>query len=187
MERINETTSTRKRTWGDAPSDYKQDDSELKWYHIRHVRFTREYLAGILSGFGLGIVFMAFVTSISFVEHGYMPLGFFGFFLYLIGIYVHRDQQERSRNYSGNETKAVEITKWNSPRRFGLTGEAGAGTLTGFGCGILCIGTPEREYLTGSGWTLDVIVGLAVFMIGLAIQRRIQRKPTVNRNEQNKS
>jgi hypothetical protein len=40
----------------------KKDPIVLKWYHFRRIEWTREYLGGNLSGFGLGVIIMAYAN-----------------------------------------------------------------------------------------------------------------------------
>lgn len=66
----NETQTARQRNWGDAPLDDKQDESELKWYHIRcqWVKLTADYVGGLLAGFGLGIGLMAAIVRLPLIS-----------------------------------------------------------------------------------------------------------------------
>jgi F0F1-type ATP synthase assembly protein I len=54
----------------------EEEKRPLKWYHLRRVRLTREYLAGVIAGFGIGVSLMAVVFT-PFV--GY-------YLLYLVGL-----------------------------------------------------------------------------------------------------
>ena len=41
----------------------EEHEIRLKWYHVRCVRLTREYLAGLIAGFGFGVSLMAMVFT----------------------------------------------------------------------------------------------------------------------------
>ena len=43
----------------------------LKWYHLRCVRLTRDYVAGSIAGVGLGIVWMAWATDMHIIRPGF--------------------------------------------------------------------------------------------------------------------
>ncbi len=43
--------------------DTKPEKIKMKWYHFPRFHITREYLAGIIAGFGLGIIIMVWATD----------------------------------------------------------------------------------------------------------------------------
>jgi hypothetical protein len=65
--------------------------------------------------------------------------------------------------------------KWYDIRRLELTGEYCAGIIGGFGLGILCMGALD-SHLSRPGWSLKLIVGLALIPIGSSWQRCLTRR-----------
>ena len=59
-----------------------------KWYHLRRIRLTCEYCAGSIAGFGLGIVMMAWATSLNIIRAGWTWVVIPGFALISIGSYM---------------------------------------------------------------------------------------------------
>ncbi len=105
MESKNETTSTRKRTWGDAPLDDKQEESESKWYQ-RFPRFTGEYCGGIIAGFGLGMAILTCAMEYDCIRDFSSLILTFGVFIAGGGAEIARlTQQGQGERNSLNKPK----------------------------------------------------------------------------------
>ena len=50
--------------------------TELRWYHIRRTRLTREYAGGILAGFGLGCIVTMYLFHKNILPFELWILGF---------------------------------------------------------------------------------------------------------------
>ncbi len=74
-----------------------------KWYHLRRVRLTREYCAGTIAGFGLGIVMMAWATGLNIIHPGWTWVVIPGFALISIGSYVALHVQRGRADTPGKE------------------------------------------------------------------------------------
>ena len=85
----------------------------LKWYHPRCLGFTGEYYAGIIAGFGLGIVFMASVPNQYLIDPGWIVAGLV---LMCIGSFMARRIQDRKVNDRDKMISSEENSRNNSPR-----------------------------------------------------------------------
>ena len=74
----------------------------LKWYHVRRVRLTREYLGGLVAGLGLGIVIMAALAECDFLRDYPVSIQFLGFVLIPVGVSVAIFAQDRYRKKSND-------------------------------------------------------------------------------------
>jgi predicted signal transduction protein with EAL and GGDEF domain len=84
-------------------SDSHPKKIKLRWYHIRRVKVTGEYLGGVLAGFGCGIALMAVLTT-PFTGWSFVLL--FGGVLSSIGSYIALHAQSRyTTDFDDKETK----------------------------------------------------------------------------------
>lgn len=70
----------------------------LKWYHIRRVRWTGEYLGGLVAGLGLGIVIMAALARCDFLRDYPFSVQLLGLVLMPVGVCVAMYAQDRYRS-----------------------------------------------------------------------------------------
>jgi hypothetical protein len=68
---------------------------ELKWYTIRRVRLTREYVGGILAGFGGGVVTVASLTTVDSIRDYWVLIRLLGFMVLSVGAYMAFYAQDR--------------------------------------------------------------------------------------------
>ena len=75
--------------------------TNLKWYHLRRLGLTGEYCAGILGGFGLGMVLMAYATRDYLIGSGWTLVVIPGFAMIALGSGIQRHiQQQRARDHN---------------------------------------------------------------------------------------
>jgi hypothetical protein len=67
----------------------------LKWYHVRRVRLTTEYVGGIVAGFGLGLATTAYLMSHDAVREYWVLMQLGGLALIAIGGFVALYAQNR--------------------------------------------------------------------------------------------
>jgi hypothetical protein len=73
----------------------------LKWYSIRRIKLTGEYIGGILGGFGLGIWIMAWTSRSS---DYWSLISFLGMALAAIGTAIAMHTQDRyAEDFGANE------------------------------------------------------------------------------------
>jgi F0F1-type ATP synthase assembly protein I len=77
----------------------RQDKIRLRWYHLRRIQLTGEYVGGVLAGFGLGIWIMAAVFK-SFADWPLIML--LGLLLVPIGQSIVMRAQDR---YTTDDSK----------------------------------------------------------------------------------
>jgi hypothetical protein len=75
--------------------------------------------------------------------------------------------------------------KWYHIRHIQLTGEYCAGTIAGFGLGVVAMVYVTYDHLIGSGWTLAMIPGMAMITLGASIQLHICQQRTKDNNTEN--
>ena len=63
----------------------------LRWYHLRRVRFTGEYVGGLIAGFGGGLVVIGPATQCL----GWPLVGFLGLAMIWIGASIALRAQDR--------------------------------------------------------------------------------------------
>ncbi|MFZ1934755.1 MAG: hypothetical protein WCB27_12635 [Thermoguttaceae bacterium] len=73
----------------------EKEKIELKWYHLRRVRLTREYVGGVLAGFGGGIATTAFLIQYEFLHSYWVLIKIGGLFLVSIGAFMALYAQDR--------------------------------------------------------------------------------------------
>lgn len=70
-------------------------EKALKWYHIRRVKLTPQYLGGVLAGIGVGVLLSQWAAYRGFYEVGIWRLA--AFFLITVGGFLALRDQERQR------------------------------------------------------------------------------------------
>jgi hypothetical protein len=73
----------------------EKEKIELKWYHLRRVRLTREYVGGVLVGFGGGIATTASLIQYEFLHSYWVLISIGGLFLVSIGAFMALYAQDR--------------------------------------------------------------------------------------------
>jgi hypothetical protein len=73
----------------------EQDKIVLKWYHLRRVKLTREYLGGVLAGFGGGTAVMSGLVYCDSVRDYWILIRILGFSLLSIGAFMALYAQDR--------------------------------------------------------------------------------------------
>jgi hypothetical protein len=66
--------------------------TKFKWYHFRRLRITREYCAGTIAGFGLGIVIVTWAADL--LIHGWTLIFILGLALISIGSSIQYHTRE---------------------------------------------------------------------------------------------
>jgi F0F1-type ATP synthase assembly protein I len=77
----------------------REDKIRLRWYHLRRIKLTGDYVGGVLAGFGLGIWIMA-VAFKSFA--GWSLIMLLGMLLLPIGQSIVMRTQDR---YTTDDSK----------------------------------------------------------------------------------
>jgi hypothetical protein len=73
----------------------KNDKTVLKWYTLRSVRMTSEYGGGLIAGFGLGVVVLAWVMSLHLIPPYWHTISIPGFAFMAMGSLIAHHAQGR--------------------------------------------------------------------------------------------
>ena len=79
--------------------------TKLKWYHMRRLRLTGEYVSGTIAGFGLGVMILAYVMSLNLIPPYWSMIMLFGMILIAIGASIERHIQRQRAIDNNNENK----------------------------------------------------------------------------------
>ncbi len=82
---------------------FESHQSDLRWYHFSRVKLTREYVGGLLGGFGLGCIVMVYLVNKQIVGADLaLPVEVLmpGFLLIAIGSTIGFNAQRRRKTDS---------------------------------------------------------------------------------------
>ena len=82
------------------------------------------------------------------------------------------------------ETKKAEL-KWYHIRRLGLTREYCAGTIAGFGFGIMILAFAVDHNVIPTCWNMIMVIGAILLSVGLSMEKHIQRQRAIKNNDEN--
>lgn len=168
------------RFTGESGQQHKKHETEPKWCQ-RRVRFTGEYCSGIVSGLGWGIMISAYPMHFECVRSFDFFIGLAAGLIHCVGVEFgcqsQRDRREGRIVYTeADETKRM----WRDGSRLWLMGEYFAGIITGFGLGIIVLICLPANLVVGFRWTLAVIAGFVLLVIGSSIHRDIRQQRAVD-------
>jgi hypothetical protein len=91
--------------------DNETTSMNMKWYDIRRLRMTREYVGGIIAGFGLGLVILSYLMNSKLIPPYWNIIMVLGFNFMWIGVCMARVAQDRRSLNSkmADEEKASQI------------------------------------------------------------------------------
>jgi hypothetical protein len=73
----------------------EKDKIVLKWYHVRRVKLTREYVGGLLAGFGGGMVLTSALVYCDSLHGFWAPIRVLGLAMLAIGASLALHAQDR--------------------------------------------------------------------------------------------
>jgi hypothetical protein len=72
-----------------------KDKIVLKWYHLRRVKLTREYIGGVLAGFGGGMVLTSTLVHCDSIRGYWALIQVFGLAMLAVGASLALYAQDR--------------------------------------------------------------------------------------------
>lgn len=76
-----------------------------KWYRLRRLGLTGEYISGIIAGCGLGVMTLAYVMSVNLIPPYWNTIMLFGMVLIPIGVSIECHIQRQRAIHQNNENK----------------------------------------------------------------------------------
>ena len=91
----------------------------LRWYHIRRILMTGEYIGGIIAGFGLGVMLTAYALIYEIIPHYPGTITCFGTIVAAVGSTIALHAQNRYVTDDDERWNNQDKHQHDSPRERG--------------------------------------------------------------------